>query len=61
MGSGLVVLDNVSVGQREVDPAEPLDIASKYLREQADLSAVERFSQLHDDASQLAQKNRILG
>jgi formate dehydrogenase iron-sulfur subunit len=50
MSYSLAILDNAPLGSQVQEASDTSDVIGSYLREQADLSAVEKFSQKHQDA-----------
>ncbi|MBT6433792.1 MAG: molybdopterin oxidoreductase, partial [Deltaproteobacteria bacterium] len=50
MSYSLAILDNAPLGGQVQEASDTPDVIGSYLREQADLSAVEKFSQKHQDA-----------
>jgi formate dehydrogenase iron-sulfur subunit len=49
MGHSLAILDNAPLGHLAQEATQGPDVIGGYLRAQADLSAVEKFSQKHED------------
>lgn len=56
MGYSLAILDNAPLGRPAQEADETFDVIGSYLREQADLTAVEKFSQQHEDMKSPAQE-----